>query len=78
VGSPGQPWQLMESAPTRQAKFGQYLQDAKKPRSLSQTEQAVECEQISSNGQVLPMPVLEFLAFEQQSPGIYFINIESI
>ncbi len=44
---PAQPssWQLTESAPTRQAKFGQYLQ-----------EQAVEWEQISSNGQVLPMP----------------------
>jgi hypothetical protein len=64
VGSPGQPWQLTESAPTRQAKFGQYLPDAKKNRSLSQTEQAVEWEQISSNGQVLPMPA------KQQSPGM--------
>jgi hypothetical protein len=54
------------------------LASPKTPRSLSQTEQAVEWEQISSNGQVLPMPALIVLTFKQQSPGIYFINIESI
>ncbi len=41
-----------------QAKFGQYLQDAKEPMSLSQTEKAVEWEQVSSKEQVLPMPGL--------------------
>jgi hypothetical protein len=41
-----------------QAKFGQYLQDAKNPRSISQTEKAVEREQIRSNEQILPTPVL--------------------
>ncbi len=39
-----------------QAKFGQYLQDAKNPRSISQTEKAVEREQIRSNEQILPTP----------------------
>jgi hypothetical protein len=42
-----------------QAKFGQYLQDAKNPRSISQTEKAVEREQIRSNEQILPTPGLE-------------------
>jgi hypothetical protein len=42
-----------------QAKFGQYLQDAKDSMSLSQTEKAVEWEQVSSKEQVLPMPVLD-------------------
>ncbi len=42
-----------------QAKFGQYLQNAKEPRSISQTEKAVEREQVSSKEQVLPMPVLK-------------------
>jgi hypothetical protein len=41
-----------------QAKFGQYLQDAKNPRSISQTEKAVEREQIRSNEQILPTPAL--------------------
>jgi hypothetical protein len=41
-----------------QAKFGQYLQDAKDPRSISQTEKTVEWEQVSSKKQVLPMPDL--------------------
>jgi hypothetical protein len=41
-----------------QAKFGQYLQDAQDPMSLSQTEKAVEWEQVSSKEQVLPMPVI--------------------
>jgi hypothetical protein len=40
-----------------QAKFGQYLQDAKNPRSISQTEKAVEREQIRFNEQILPTPV---------------------
>jgi hypothetical protein len=38
-----------------QAKFGQYLQDAKDPMLISQTEMAVEWEQVSSKEQVLPM-----------------------
>jgi hypothetical protein len=38
-----------------QAKFGQYLQNAKEPRSISQTEKAVEWEQVSSKEQVLSM-----------------------
>jgi hypothetical protein len=42
--------------------FGQYLQ-AKNPRSISQTEKAVEREQILSNEQVLPTPALNFLNF---------------
>ncbi len=41
-----------------QAKFGQYLQDAKNPRSICQTEKAVEREQIRPNEQVLPTPGL--------------------
>ncbi len=41
-----------------QAKFGQYLQDAKDPMLISQTEKAVEWEQVSSKEQVLPMPGL--------------------
>jgi hypothetical protein len=41
-----------------QAKFGQYLQDAKNPRSISQTEKAVEREQIRPNEQVLPTPAI--------------------
>ncbi len=41
-----------------QAKFGQYLQNAKDPRLISQTEKAVEWEQVSSKEQVLPMPDL--------------------
>jgi hypothetical protein len=45
-----------------QAKFGQYLQDAKNHRSISQTEKAVEREQISSNEQVLPTPVLKSIS----------------
>jgi hypothetical protein len=36
-----------------QAKFGNYLQDAKNPRSISQTEKAVEWEQVSSKEQIL-------------------------
>ncbi len=39
-----------------QAKFGQYLQDAKDPMLISQTEKTVEWEQVSSKEQVLPMP----------------------
>jgi hypothetical protein len=46
-----------------QAKFGQYLHDAKNPRSLSQTEEAVEREQISSDEQVLPTPALHHDAY---------------
>jgi hypothetical protein len=42
-----------------QAKFGQYLQDAKNPRSISQIEKAVEQEQIRSNEQILPTPELD-------------------
>jgi hypothetical protein len=56
--TPGQPWQITGFA--GQAKFGQYLQDAKNPRSISQTEKAVEQEQIPSNEQVLPTPVLGY------------------
>jgi hypothetical protein len=43
---PSQPWQLMGSGPTRQAKFGHYLSGTKDPGSLSQTEEAVEWEQV--------------------------------
>jgi hypothetical protein len=39
-----------------QAKFRQYLQDAKNPRSISPVEKPVEREQIPSNEQVLPTP----------------------
>jgi hypothetical protein len=39
-------------------KFGQSLQDA---RSLSQTEEAVEREQISSDEQVLPTPDIAYI-----------------
>jgi hypothetical protein len=56
TGSPGQPWQITGPGLSVQAKFGQYLQDAKNSRSLSQTEEAVEREQISSDEQVLPTP----------------------
>jgi hypothetical protein len=41
-----------------QAKFGQYLQDAKDPMFIPQTEKAVEREQVSPKEQVLPMPEL--------------------
>jgi hypothetical protein len=44
TGSPGQ---ITGSGLAVQAKFGQYLlQDTKKPRSISQTEEAVEWEQV--------------------------------
>jgi hypothetical protein len=46
-----------------QAKFGQYLQNAKEPRSISQTEKAVEWEQVSSKEQVLPMPDLKSASY---------------
>jgi hypothetical protein len=42
-----------------QAKFGQYLQDAKDPMLISQTEKTVEWEQVSPKEQVLPMPALK-------------------
>jgi hypothetical protein len=38
------PWKVTGPGSVVQAKFGQYLQDAK-PRSISQTEEAVEWEQ---------------------------------
>jgi hypothetical protein len=41
-----------------QAIFGQYLQDAKKPKVNISNRKAVEREQISSNEQVLPTPEL--------------------
>jgi hypothetical protein len=41
-----------------QAKFGQYLQDAKDPMLISQKEKTVEWEQVSSKEQVLPMPAV--------------------
>jgi hypothetical protein len=59
VGSPGQPWQITGPVPIRQAKCNQYLQDAKNPMSISQTEKAVEREQIPSNEEVLPTPDLD-------------------
>ncbi len=59
TGSPGQPWLITGPGMAVQAKFGQYLQDTKKPRSICQTEKAVEWEQVSSKEQVLPMPALE-------------------
>jgi hypothetical protein len=34
AGSPGQPWQITGPALAGQAKFGQYLQDAKKPQVI--------------------------------------------
>jgi hypothetical protein len=46
TGSPGQPWQITGPGLAVQAKFGQYLQDTKNPRSKSQTEEAVEWEQV--------------------------------
>jgi hypothetical protein len=58
AGSPGQPWQITGPELAGQAKFGHYLQDAKNLRSISQTEKAVEREQIRSNEQVLPTPAL--------------------
>jgi hypothetical protein len=48
-----------------QAKFGQYLQDAKDPMLISQTEKTLEWEQVSSKEQVLPMPVLSHGGFWQ-------------
>jgi hypothetical protein len=62
AGSPGQPWQITGPGLAGQAKFGQYLQDAKNPRSISQTEKAVEREQIRSNEQVLPTPGIANIA----------------
>jgi hypothetical protein len=59
AGSPGQPWQNTGPGLAGQAKFSQYLQDAKNPRSISQTEKPVEREQIPSNEQVLPTPALK-------------------
>jgi hypothetical protein len=52
------PWQLTGPGSVVQAKFGQYLQNAKEPRSISQTEKAIEWEQVSFKEQVLPMPDL--------------------
>ncbi len=73
TGSPGQPWQLTGPELVVQAKFGQYLQDAKYPRLLSQTEEAVEWEQVSSKEQVLPMPDLNFKIKKKYSQlRIYF------
>jgi hypothetical protein len=46
MGSPGQPLLLTGSGPTRQAKFGHYLSGTKDPGSISQTEEAVEREQV--------------------------------
>jgi hypothetical protein len=40
-----------------------YLQNAKEPRSISQTEKAVEWEQVSSKEQVLPMSGLYIWIF---------------
>jgi hypothetical protein len=61
-----------------QAKFGQYLQDAKNPRSISQIEKAVEQEQIRSNEQILPTPGVESLkrvkAITGQKQGIHTIR----
>ncbi len=59
TGSPGQPGQITGPGLAVQAKFGQYLQDAKNPRSISQIEKAVEQEQIRSNEQILPTPALK-------------------
>jgi hypothetical protein len=53
-----QAWQITGPGLAVQAKFGQYLQDAKNPRSISQTEKAVEWEQVWSNEQILPTPVI--------------------
>jgi hypothetical protein len=61
TGSPGQPWQITGSGLVVQAKFGQYLQDAIKPRSISQTEEAVEWEQVWCKEQVLPTPELNLI-----------------
>jgi hypothetical protein len=57
TGPPGQPWLITGPEMAVQAKFGQYLQDTKDPMLISQTEKAVEWEQVSSKEQVLPMPV---------------------
>jgi hypothetical protein len=59
MGSRGQPWQITRSRLIRQAKFGHCLTGTKDPRALSQPEEAVEWEQISSKEQVLPMPDLD-------------------
>ncbi len=45
-GLPWPAWQLTGPGPTRQAKFGHYLSGTKDPGSLSQTEEAVEREQV--------------------------------
>jgi hypothetical protein len=59
TGSPGQPWQITGPGMAVQAKFGQYLQNAKDPILISQIEEAVEWEQVLSKEQVLPMPDLK-------------------
>jgi hypothetical protein len=56
AGSPGQPWQITGPVLAGQAKFGQYLQDAKKPRSISQTEKAVEACGRFGGQQLLQIP----------------------
>jgi hypothetical protein len=62
-----------------QAKFGQYLQAAKDPMLISQTEKTVEWEQVSSNEQVLPMPAPEDpVFFWWNEKSVWSLNTESV